>query len=163
MIVAKAEWLAGDLREIALLLRYFYYLNIKVVEAYSGIELTTEPYYLQFADPGDAAFLASAAKSVGAFKGRLTRLVNGSAQGRKPFGTYPTEAETMRRLLELRRELAKDSWRRRAGRVSKRLSFKAIAEILNAESKPSGCGRPWTASAVRHIISRERPHWLGVD
>jgi hypothetical protein len=38
-----------------------------------------------------------------------------------------------------------------------RLSFKAIADQLNAEGIPTRTGRPWAPETVRGIVQRGRP------
>jgi DNA invertase Pin-like site-specific DNA recombinase len=68
----------------------------------------------------------------------------GSCEGRKPFGYYDGEKSTLERMKALRRK----------PKGAKRMSLIAIAAKLDAEGRPSRSGKPWTAEAVRKILSR---------
>lgn len=71
----------------------------------------------------------------------------GRYEGRKPYGAKPGEAETLARILKLRRK----------PKGGERLSFAAIAERLNAEGVQTRTGRPWAPETVRGIVQRGRP------
>ena len=47
---------------------------------------------------------------------------------------------------------------RRKPKDGERLSFKAIAERLNAEGIPTRTGRQWAPEMVRGIVQRGRPN-----
>ncbi|MCX6554779.1 MAG: recombinase family protein [Candidatus Aminicenantes bacterium] len=68
----------------------------------------------------------------------------GRCEGRKPFGHYPGEAETLKRMKQLYRKL-KDE---------KRLGFYQIATILNKEGRPTRKGTPWYGAQVSAILKR---------
>jgi len=68
----------------------------------------------------------------------------GRCEGRKPFGYYPNEAETLKRIKQLYRK----------PRGEKRLGFYQIATILNKEGLPTRTGVPWHGSHVSTILKR---------
>lgn len=79
-------------------------------------------------------------------KGREKRReLQGKCEGRKAFGERGSEADTLRRIMELRRK--------RRGQA--RLSYQAIAERLNQEGLPTRSGVAWSGSTIGTIIARE--------
>ena len=64
-------------------------------------------------------------------------------EGRPPFGFYPGEKKTLRRMMELREE---------------GLSYRNIARALTAEKRPTrnGGGAAWKPESVRRIVQREK-------
>ena len=74
------------------------------------------------------------------------RAKEGRCEGRKPFGYYPGEQQTLEVIRQLRRS-----------RGGKRLSYQKIADELNARGRPTRQGRPWGASAVQAIIKKQMP------
>jgi site-specific DNA recombinase len=72
---------------------------------------------------------------------------HGRCEGVKPYGFLPDERETAERILKLRRRQVK----------GERLSYAAIAALLNDEEVPTRHGGPWHASAVQNIAKRPLP------
>lgn len=68
----------------------------------------------------------------------------GRCEGRKPFGYYPGETETLKRIKQLYRK----------PRGGKHLGFYKIARILNEEGLPTRTGTPWHGSHVSTILRR---------
>jgi site-specific DNA recombinase len=74
-------------------------------------------------------------------KGREKRRdEQGKCEGRKAFGEREGEQDTLRHIIELRR--------------NERSSYDAIAKRLNEECLPTRSGRPWSGSTVGTIIAR---------
>ena len=65
------------------------------------------------------------------------RKAAGRCEGRKPFGARDGEAETVKRIRELRRE-----------------SLRNIAARLDKEGRATRSGKPWSAEAVRGVLTR---------
>jgi DNA invertase Pin-like site-specific DNA recombinase len=63
-----------------------------------------------------------------------------AVEGRKPFGYFAGEAETIQRIRELR---------------SEGLGFDRIAERLNAEGSKGRSGGRWLGLVVNRILSRK--------
>jgi DNA invertase Pin-like site-specific DNA recombinase len=72
------------------------------------------------------------------------RRATGRSAGRKPYGTWPGEANVVALIHKLRRK----------PRGGDRLSLAAIAERLNSEGHPSRTGKPWAPETVRQIAGR---------
>ncbi len=72
----------------------------------------------------------------------------GSCEGRKPFGYYDDEVETLDRIRALHR---KPQGKPRRG-------YAEIARILNTEKLPTRSGKPWLGSTVSHIVKRLNWH-----
>lgn len=78
-------------------------------------------------------------------KGRdAKREKSGSCEGRKPYGFYPGEQETLNRIKEL--------WRKPQGKP--RLGPYQIAAILNKENLRTRKGTPWIGSTIRNLANR---------
>ena len=65
------------------------------------------------------------------------RKAAGRCEGRKPFGARDGEAETVKRIVALRKQ-----------------SLRAIAALLDEEGRATRSGKPWSAEAVRGVLSR---------
>ena len=72
------------------------------------------------------------------------RAKTGRCEGRKPYGYYPEEEETIKRMRQL--------YRKKPG--EERLSCHRIAKILNKEKRPTRKGGPWQGPQVQQILKR---------
>ncbi len=124
---------------------------MKVIAADSGTELTAgndDPtrtlirQVLGAVAQFEKAVIVSKLKAARARK----RRTEGRCEGRKPYGTRPGGAEVLARIYKLRRK----------PRGGERLSFKAIADRLNAEGRASRTGASWAPETVRQIVMRGR-------
>lgn len=70
------------------------------------------------------------------------RRERGRCEGSKPFGHYPGEQETLKRMLQLSRK----------PRGKPKRSYQAIADILNDEGRPTRLGGPWWKATVHRLI-----------
>ena len=78
-------------------------------------------------------------------KGRQAKLAKtGHCEGRKPFGFYPGEAETIKRMKQLHRK----------PRGGERLGPYQIARILNGEGCKTRKAIQWRGSQVSAILNR---------
>jgi len=68
----------------------------------------------------------------------------GSCEGRKPYGYYAGEEETLARIKQLNRKM----------KGEKRLGPYEIATILNKENRTARKGTPWHGGTIREIIKR---------
>ena len=141
VLVERADRLARDLIVSETLLGTLSRLGMRVVEAASGIELSDS------SDPS-RILIRQVLGSVAEFNkrelvGKLAkarariRKAAGRCEGRKPFGARDGEAETVKRIRELRRE-----------------SLRQIAARLDEEGRATRSGKPWSAEAVRGILTR---------
>lgn len=87
--------------------------------------------------------------AIAELKKHATRLSKKTKVGRKPFGKGPGESQILERIWELRRK-------RRDG--TGRLSYGAIAEILNSEGLKTRQGKTWYSRTVQGIVKRTKPH-----
>jgi DNA invertase Pin-like site-specific DNA recombinase len=150
VIVERADRLARDLIVGELILNQLRELGVKVVAADSGTELTAgddDPtrtlirQVLGAVSQFEKAVIVSKLKAARVRK----RRAEGRCEGRKPFGFYEGEAETLEVIRKLRRK----------PRGGERLSFAAIAERLNAEGRATRTGKPWAPETVRRIVARK--------
>ena len=74
------------------------------------------------------------------------RVDEGRCEGKKPFGYYPGETETLQVIKKLRRK--------KPGQ--KQLSFKKIVDILNADKYSTRHGGKWRVSSVRSVLISNR-------
>lgn len=74
------------------------------------------------------------------------RVKVGKCEGRKAYGEKPGEADIVAEIFALRRK----------PKGQPRLSFKAIADQLNAEGRPTRCGGKWSPATVQGILGRGR-------
>jgi hypothetical protein len=70
-----------------------------------------------------------------------TRIKNGRCEGRKPYGFYPGEVETLKRIEELN---------------ASGESATAIANRLKAEGRRTRSGGEWLQPSVSKILNRSR-------
>jgi DNA invertase Pin-like site-specific DNA recombinase len=147
--VERADRLARDLMVSEVLLAEFRKLNVTVIAADSGTDLTAgddDPTRVLIRQVLGA--VAQFEKSVIVSKLKAARMrkrrETGRCEGRKPFGTRPGEAETVHLIRRLRRK----------PRGGERLSFAAIAAQLNAEGAATRTGKPWAPETVRQIVTR---------
>lgn len=73
------------------------------------------------------------------------KLETGRCEGRKPFGHFPGESETIEVMRRLRRK----------AKGKDRLSFARIAEELQSLGLPTRSGKAWSASSVKQILNRK--------
>jgi DNA invertase Pin-like site-specific DNA recombinase len=149
VLVETAMRLARDLMVGEIILERFRKLGVKVIEVSGGNDLTvgddnpTSRLIRQI-----LGAVAEFEKSVLVGKLRAARqrqkLRHGRCEGRKPFGTFPGEAEIVEKIKAMRKK----------PRKGERLSFAAIAEQLNEEGVPTRTGKPWSPSTVGNILGR---------
>ena len=150
VIVERADRLARDVFISETIIRQFTRLGARVLTT-DGADLTSDD------DPGRTVIrqmlsvMAQFDKSSTVRKLRVARerirKETGRCEGAKPFGELQGEADTLARLLELRRSRAR-------GRA---LSMQAIADTLNAEGRPTRRGEPWKPGSVFAILKRLAP------
>jgi DNA invertase Pin-like site-specific DNA recombinase len=150
VLVETAMRLARDLMVGEIILDRFRKLGVKVIEVSGGNDLTvTDNNPTSRLIRQILGAVAEFEKSVLVGKLRAARqrqrLKHGRCEGRKPFGTFPGEAEIVERIKDMRRK----------PRKGERLSFVAIAELLNQEGVPTRSGKPWRPSTVGNILGRE--------
>jgi Site-specific recombinases, DNA invertase Pin homologs len=148
VVVERADRLARDLMINEIIVDQLTRLGARVLTA-DGADLTTAD-----GDPTRTLIrqvlgaVAQFEKSVIVLKLRAARdrirRRDGRCEGRKPFGSRPSEAVALERIRQLRRKPK--------GRP--RLSIAAIAEQLNLEGMPTRQGRPWRPSSVHAILRR---------
>ena len=73
------------------------------------------------------------------------KLRTGRCEGRKPYGTYPGEAETLARMTALRSEGA---------------SYQRIADTMASEGKFSRSGGNWHPDVVNSVLRTQRAHTM---
>lgn len=149
VLVERADRLARDLMVGELILAELRKLNVRCIAADSGTELTVSD-----ADPTRVLIrqvlgaVSQFEKSVLVYKLRAARTRKRNrgerCEGVKPFGTFAGETAVVERMRALRRK----------PRGGAALSFKAIADCLNAEGAPSRSGKPWAPETVRRILAR---------
>jgi len=151
VLVERSDRVARDLLVGEVILGQFRDLGVTVIEAASGNELT--------ADDGDATkvlirqilgAVAQFDKTVTVAKLRAARdrmrRNGGRCEGRKPFGARPGEQDVFDRIIALRK----------SRRGQRRLSFRKIAEKLNAEGIHARSGKPWKPATIRNIVARQK-------
>lgn len=151
VLVERSDRVARDLLVGEVILGQFRDLGVTVIEAASGNELT--------ADDADATkvlirqilgAVAQFDKSVTVAKLRAARdrkrRNDGRCEGRKPFGARPGEQGVYDRIVALRK----------SRRGQRRMSYRKIAQALNAEGIHARSGKPWKAATIRNIVARRR-------
>jgi DNA invertase Pin-like site-specific DNA recombinase len=126
--------------------------GVRVIEAEGGNDLTggnDDPTRKLIRQVLGA--VAEFEKSETAIKQRAARDRKSSEQrrrceGRKRFGSTPSERAAVERMLELRRKPKSRGW----------LGASAIAEILDAEGHKTCSGKPWHPYVVLEILKRGR-------
>ena len=150
VLVENPDRLFRDTLVGLLLLEEFGKLGVQVVAADSGTDLVIDGSK----DP-TAKLIRTLMAAVAEFAKtqtviRLTlgrarkRAKGGKAEGRYPFGTRPGETDTLARMRKL--------YRKPKGRD--RMSYAAIAKVLNDEGYSTRQGGPWQAATVRGIVLR---------
>jgi len=149
VLIERADRLARDLMVSEVILGQFRELGVRVIAADGGGELTVgedDPTRKLIRQVLGA--VAEFDKSVTVLKLRAARerirRRQGRCEGRKPFGSYPGEAETLQRIRQLRRKPPR----------GKRASCAKIAAQLNAEGRPTRTGVPWQPRVVYSILKR---------
>jgi DNA invertase Pin-like site-specific DNA recombinase len=151
VLVERSDRVARDLLVGEVILGQFRDLGVTVIEAASGNELT--------ADDADATkvlirqilgAVAQFDKSVTVAKLRAARdrkrRNDGRCEGRKPFGARPGEQGVYDRIVALRK----------SRRGQRRMSYRKIAQALNAEGIHARSGKPWKAATIRNIVARRK-------
>lgn len=152
IIIERADRLARDAIISEVILRQFRSMNIRVVSAESGVDLTAGD-----ASNPTAKLIRQVLASVSEFEKDVIvqklrtarnrrRRENGKCEGRKAYGERPGESAIIERIHELRRK-------RPNGRA---MSARAIAETLNAEGCPTRTGTAWHHSVVSAVLKRGR-------
>lgn len=149
VLVDRADRLAGDLIVSEVILGQFRERDVRVIAADSGLELTSSDCDVSRKLIREAlSVVTKFEKSVLVLKLKAARervrRQKGRCEGRKPFGYYAHEQETLKRILILHRK----------PRGEKRLGYYRIATILNEEGHQTRSGRPWIGPTVRGIVQR---------
>jgi DNA invertase Pin-like site-specific DNA recombinase len=149
VLIENSSRLARDLMVGEVILQQLTSAGCKVIAADSGTDLTAD------SDDPTRRLIRQVLGAVAEFDRRVTvmklraarerkRSRGDRCEGRKPFGSFPGEAETLARIRELRRKPPH----------GRRRSLKKICDALNAEGRPTRCGKPWTKQAVNRISGR---------
>lgn len=148
ILVERADRLARDLMISEVIIDQFTRAGARVLTA-DGADLTSgsdDPTRTLIRQVLGA--VAQFEKSVLVLKLRAARQRQrrrtGRCEGRKPFGTRPGESMTIDRIVQLRRK----------PRGQPRRSVATIAEMLNAEGRPTRTGKPWVPGTVFAILKR---------
>lgn len=147
VLVENATRLARDLMVSEVILQQFTTLGCKVIAADSGTDLTADT------DDPTRRLIRQVLGAVAEFDRRVTVMKLRAArerrrsrgercEGRKPFGTFPGELETLARIRELRRKQP----------YGRRRSLQKICDALNAEGRQTRTGKPWTKQVVNRIL-----------
>mgnify|MGYP002214269268 FL=1 len=150
VLVENATRWARDLMIQEVILEQFRQLGVQVIEVEGGNDLTLD----STADP-TATLIRQILGAVSEFEKNVIvlklraarerkRRAGERCEGRKPFGSSPSEQKT----LDVMRKLA------RKPKGGSRLSFGAIADRLNQEGHSTRSGKPWKRGTVHAILSR---------
>ena len=150
VLVENVNRWARELMVQEVILEQFRKLGVQVIEVEGGNDLTQDTS----ADP-TAKFMRQILGAVAEFDKNVTvlklraarerkRRAGERCEGRKPFGSSPSEQKT----LDVMRKLA------RKPKGGSRLSFGAIADRLNQEGHSTRSGKPWKRGTVHAILSR---------
>lgn len=145
----NATRLARDLMVSGVILQQFTTLGCKVIAADSGTDLTADT------DDPTRRLIRQVLGAVAEFDRRVTvmklrasrerkRSRGERCEGRKPFGTFPGELETLARIRELRRKPPH----------GRRRSLQHVCDALNGEGRPTRSGKLWTKQVVSKILGR---------
>ena len=152
VIVERLDRLARDLSVqknlLALLIRH----NITLFEASTGQNVTenmqSDPMLKAliqiqgtFAELEKSLLVAKLQKAR-----KLKREKTGRCEGKKPFGYYEGEEETLRLIKKLYRKPHKQ----------KRLGYYQIARILKEKSISTRTGVPWNGMTIKGILERKK-------
>jgi DNA invertase Pin-like site-specific DNA recombinase len=149
VLVENATRLARDLMVGEVILQQLTAAGCKVIAADSGTDLTADT------DDPTRRLIRQVLGAVAEFDRRVTVMKLRAArerkrsrgercEGRKPFGTFPGELETLTRIRELRRKPPH----------GRRRSLQRVCDALNAEGRTTRTGKPWTKQVVNRILGR---------
>lgn len=149
VLVENATRLARDLMVSEVLLQQLTGAGCKVIAADSGTDLTADT------DDPTRRLIRQVLGAVAEFDRRVTVMKLRAArerkrsrgercEGRKPFGTFPGEAETLARIRELRRKHPN----------GRRRSLQQICDALNIEGRATRSGKPWSKQVLNRIVGR---------
>jgi len=149
VIVENATRLARDVFVQEAILRDFRKRGVRVVSADGDIDLTNNEDSTAILVRELLGSISGHERRTIVNKLRAARDVRSREQGRriegaKPFGTLPGEAHTLALMRTLRIK----------ARGQQRLSFAAIASILNDKGHETRHGRPWKPESIRKILGR---------
>ena len=149
VLVERADRLARDLMVSEVILGQFRDLGVAVIAADGAGELTVgddDPTRKLIRQVLGA--VSEFDKSVTVLKLRAARArirrTTGRCEGRKPFGTRPSEAATVERIRQLYRK----------PKGADRLSYAKIAATLNAENRQTRTGGVWKPGTVFALVKR---------
>ena len=144
IIVENPTRLARDLMISEIILAEFRKIEVKVISADGGVDLTlgndepTGKLIRQILGAVAEWEKCALVQKLRASRLRIRR-AGGKCEGKKPYGHTPDEAKIVDAILSLRKE----------GK-----SYVAIAEELNAGGIKSRSGKQWHATQVRRTIKR---------
>lgn len=158
VLVENATRLARDLMVSEVILQQLADAGCTVIAADSGTDLTADT------DDPTRRLIRQVLGAVAEFDRRVTVLKLRAArerirrrgqrcEGRKPFGSMPSEAAAVARIRELHRKpVGRD-----------RRSLQEICDILNAEGVPTRTGKPWKKQVLHSILRRGLPQVAGQE
>jgi DNA invertase Pin-like site-specific DNA recombinase len=149
VLIENATRLARDLMVGEVILQQLTNAGCRVIAADSGTDLSAD------SDDPTRRLIRQVLGAVAEFDRRVTviklraarerkRLRGVRCEGRKPFGAFAGEAETLIRIRELRRK----------SQYGRRRSLQQVCDVLNAEGRPTRGGKPWTKQTVSRILER---------
>ena len=149
VLVENATRLARDLMVSEVILQQLTNAGCTVIAADSGTDLTAD------SDDPTRRLIRQVLGAVAEFDRRVTvmklraarerkRSRGDRCEGRKPFGSFPGEPETLTRIRELRRKPPN----------GRRRSLQKVCDVLNAEGRPTRSGTPWTKQSLNRILGR---------
>lgn len=152
VIVERADRFARDLVASELLLREFTRLDVRVIEAEGGNDMSagddsnpTAKLVRQILGAVSEFDKTSIVLKLKAARSRVRR-ETGRCEGRKPFGEREGESATMDRIRAMRRK----------PKGGKRKSFAYIADKLNNDGVATRTGKPWHPEVVRRLVGGRR-------
>jgi DNA invertase Pin-like site-specific DNA recombinase len=154
VVVERADRLARDLMVSEVIVAQFRKSGVRVIDAASGANLAEEG-----GDPSRVLIrqvlgaVSEFEKAVLVLKLRAARdrmrLRAGRCEGRRPFGYYPHEQQTVDMIRALRRK----------PRGGPPLSFAEVARRLNDRGISTRTGVQWSAGSVFAIMKRVTHSW----
>ncbi len=150
VLVERADRLARDVLVGEVILGQFRDQGIKVIECDGGTDLTADT------DNPTATLIRQVLGAVSQFektvivlklkasRDRLSRKAGKRIEGAKPYGFYDDERDTRARMESLYKE--------RSGRRRRR-GYQWIANVLNAEGRPTRRGGAWCRQSVHSILA----------
>lgn len=152
VLVENATRLARDLMVSEVILQQLADAGCTVIAADSGTDLTADT------DDPTRRLIRQVLGAVAEFDRRVTVLKLRAArerirrrgqrcEGRKPFGSRPTEQAAIDRIRDLHRKPV--------GRP--RRSLREMCDVLNSEGIQTRTGKPWTRQVLHKILQRGLP------